>query len=301
MIRPLIFAAALAAVPGYAACTDAERAQAQAAGQSNDLPAMEASFTKLQHCNDVELGQWLGRRIAGLLYNRATAANPPDERLLRRALDYGRPWQILATLGDIHHGRKEYGEASRRYQEALTEIESASATPTAPPDAMILAIRKKAEQAGLLSNEYVPTTRTRDNRNAGLGAISVRGVSITAVALPIEFKFKETALTPKGEAALRDMIELLNNERPTPSDLIIEGHADRVGSAQANLILSQQRAQVIVNQLRAGLKADRKSIKITPVGYGNTRPYKADDPTAYSQDQRDQMDRRGELKRGRAN
>ncbi len=287
-----------AASPALAAdCPADPQAAAQSAAASGDVAAMKSTFARLQQCNEGPLAQWLGRRIAGALYNSAIAGPKPDEAQLLSALEYGRPWQVLATLGDVLQARKDYAGATKRYQDALTEIDSTESTPSAPPPATILAVRKKAEQSGLLAASYVPTARTRDNRNAGLAAVSLRGVAIEAVALPVEFVFGKTEFTDKGSRAMADMIEFVNNQNPAPASVMIEGHTDPVGSDASNMALSLARARTVAQALRQGLKPDRVSLRIAAVGKGETQPYQPDDPSKFTQDELYQMSRRVELKR----
>lgn len=294
----LMFASVAHASPALAqSCPNGVRDRAQNTAATGDLAGMKVAFADVERCGDTKLAQWLGQRIASAIYNKATASAQPDEALLTSALKYGRPWQVLATLGDLVFDRRDYAAATRRYQEALTEIESTDSTPVAPPPAVILGIRKKAEQAGLLSATYVPAARTRDNKNSGLGALSIRGVSVPAVALPVEFEFGKTDFTPKGAAAMRDMIDLINNQSPAPGALVIEGHTDPIGSDAENLLLSKARAQVVANALRTGLSPDRRSVRITVIGRGVAMPYRPDDPTRYDEAQLYQMHRRVELKR----
>ena len=57
----------------------------------------------------------------------------------------------------------------------------------------------------------------------------------------------------------------------------VDGHTDSTGSSVANLVLSQERAQSVVEQLvTRGLKADR----FTANGYGEDRPIKNNETEA---------------------
>ena len=85
-----------------------------------------------------------------------------------------------------------------------------------------------------------------------------------ATGLVVPFRSGRSTLTKDGMAALRAVAPCLERRR-----YIVGGHTDSRGSAIGNLILSQARAQAVVDFLvEQGVPADQ----LIPKGYGETRP-----------------------------
>ena len=81
------------------------------------------------------------------------------------------------------------------------------------------------------------------------------------------FAFGKADLSVDGKAALDKFLRDLSGTRF--SIIVVEGHTDRIGSAQFNQKLSQRRAETVKSYLAsAGVDA----AKITATGYGETRP-----------------------------
>lgn len=87
----------------------------------------------------------------------------------------------------------------------------------------------------------------------------------------IFYEFGKWDLTPASEVGLQVLLKLLNDN---PNITIeISAHTDYVGNDHDNKILSQKRAQSVVNYLiSAGIKTDR----LTPVGHGEEVPFTVD-------------------------
>jgi outer membrane protein OmpA-like peptidoglycan-associated protein len=270
---------------------EATASAVMSAPASASVADLQSLFARTATCAP-ETRDRLGRRLAARLYDRAVqSSGAPDEGLLKASLSFGRTWQALATLGDLAFQAKAYDLAAQRYQDALTEINDVVRTPTPPQPAVILGLRKHAEEADLLAESYVATPRGRGGENEGLAAGTLRGITIKVVALPVEFAPNKVAFTDKGRAAAEDMAALLANDRPAAVTLV--GHTDPRGSAAGNLLLSKRRAQALAEFLR-----QRHVVAtITVVGRGSADPYVPDDPSAYTQDQLYQLDRRVELVR----
>lgn len=87
----------------------------------------------------------------------------------------------------------------------------------------------------------------------------------------IFYEFGRWELTPASEDGLQALVKLLVDNPNITIEL--SAHTDYVGNDQSNLELSAKRAQSVVNFLIAhGIEAER----LTPVGYGETRPVVAD-------------------------
>jgi outer membrane protein OmpA-like peptidoglycan-associated protein len=288
----LLFGFALApAAQAQATCAEAAAA-ISAAPAGADVAALNALFDRTSICPPEERDR-LGRRIAARLYDEAVrTSGAPDEKRLLASLAFGRTWQTLATLGDLAFQAKAYALAAQRYQDALSEINDAVRTPKPPQADVILQLRKRAEEAGLLADSYVATPRGRGGENEGLAANRLRGITIKAVALPVEFAPNSAVFTPKGREAAEDMASILVNEKPVAITLV--GHTDPRGSPDANVLLSKRRAQA----LAAYLSRRKIAAQITVEGRGSAEPYVPDDPSAYTREQIYQLDRRVELVRG---
>lgn len=268
------------------------RPQARQAVEAGDLPAAKALYADVRNVCDAAFVDAYGRRVAALLFAAATAGDVPDERALLEALQYGRPWQVLATLGDIESGRKDWSGAARHYQEALTEINNPVRTPQQPAADIIRMVFKKAETTGLLASEYVPTVRDVNGANGGLALSAVRGVAIAKVALPVQFVFRKADMTDAGLAAAKDMAAFLKNDK-TLSDkgIVLVGHTDPIGADAFNRALSRQRAEAVADYLRA----NGVTVRIATDGKGKDQPFEPDQASKYTQDELYQMDRRVEL------
>lgn len=103
---------------------------------------------------------------------------------------------------------------------------------------------------------------------------------LPAVFRPVQlenifFEFAKWDLTPSSEKGLKDLLAMLTDN---PNIIIeVSAHTDYVGNNEDNLILSQKRAQSVVDYLiKAGI-ADKRLIS---VGHGEDKPYKVDETVA---------------------
>ena len=93
--------------------------------------------------------------------------------------------------------------------------------------------------------------------------------SITAPVLidNIFYDFDKATLRPESQASLDELVKLLN-ENPNVT-IELSSHCDYKGSAEYNKLLSQRRAEAVVEYLTAkGIARDR----LSPVGYGKDKP-----------------------------
>ncbi len=87
----------------------------------------------------------------------------------------------------------------------------------------------------------------------------------------IFYEFAKWTLTPQSEEGLNQLIKMLNDNPHITIEL--SAHTDRVGNAEANRLLSEKRAQSVVDYLtQHGIDKER----LTPMGYGKERPVVAD-------------------------
>ena len=94
-----------------------------------------------------------------------------------------------------------------------------------------------------------------------------RGVVIT---LPHTlFAFDSYELDPGSRRVVERMAYVLNHPRATGRVVILEGHADAIGTAAYNLALSRRRAETVARELIGqGLQRER----ITVEAFGESRP-----------------------------
>lgn len=96
------------------------------------------------------------------------------------------------------------------------------------------------------------------------GSVPTAQCARIATGLIVPFRSGRSELTDDGLAALKAVAPCLERRR-----YIVGGHTDSRGSAIGNLILSQARAQAVVDFLvEQGVPADQ----LIPKGYGETKP-----------------------------
>ena len=83
----------------------------------------------------------------------------------------------------------------------------------------------------------------------------------------VEFEFGSDQLTDVGKVLLDELLVALNEFGAVPVE--IDGHADPQGTPERNLILSQLRAQAVVDYFVAHGEDPNRFVA---VGYGDTRP-----------------------------
>lgn len=92
-------------------------------------------------------------------------------------------------------------------------------------------------------------------------------LNIPVVIDNIFYEFDKATLTPESANALDSLVTMMENNPHITIELA--AHCDYRGNDEYNLKLSQKRAEAVVDYLiQHGVKKDR----LTPVGYGETRP-----------------------------
>jgi OOP family OmpA-OmpF porin len=101
---------------------------------------------------------------------------------------------------------------------------------------------------------------------------SLATISGDKVSIPGEIEFdtgKATFKAGGGSEAVIEQLKKFLDENPKVTKLRIEGHTDNVGGAEANLMLSGQRALTVKNAAIAkGVAKDR----LIAVGFGQNKP-----------------------------
>jgi len=133
-------------------------------------------------------------------------------------------------------------------------------------------------------------------RQKALGSPSSRGFeaverdSSPKVNLKIEFDFDSAQLRQESRPLLRDLASALQDERLSGSRFAVNGHADSVGPAEYNLVLSFRRARAVMDYLvqEGGVSGDRLEV----AGFGEAVPLVPNDSKRNRQ-----LNRRVEIER----
>jgi OmpA-OmpF porin, OOP family len=108
------------------------------------------------------------------------------------------------------------------------------------------------------------TTGTAPNSAAASATNSNSGLPETSLTVP--FATGSADLSPGAERVLSHLGEALSSPRLAGYRFRVEGHTDTVGSRETNKILSQERAETVLNYLVNNYKIDRS--RLMPVGVG---------------------------------
>ena len=114
---------------------------------------------------------------------------------------------------------------------------------------------KKAAEAARIEGAQVE--KVTDSN--GLAAVKVSFES------GILFAFNSAALSNSSKASLRELAQILK-EDPT-TDIAIVGHTDKVGTYEANMKVSRERAYAVENYLQACGVSPSQFKKVEGVGY----------------------------------
>ena len=92
------------------------------------------------------------------------------------------------------------------------------------------------------------------------------------------FGFSEYEFNEEGRQKVHEIATVLNSFRARDRDVDIAGHTDSIGQDDTNLVLSQNRADYVKDELIFS-QLDQKRV-LSSVGYGSSKPLapnKADD------------------------
>ena len=312
--RPQLFGIACAIVLGVSAGPSRAEDCNQLIGAFNRAvdAGQEADAQKLvdRIATDAQCGRFQAqaqRRLAAFrLYGAQSlmARGRPVNDYDRLLVEAERPqvlWQASATLGDVRFGERRFVEAAQAYDRAIEIVKNEALTPTAPSKFDIDGLFERAGQARLLAanissekgaGEFVKTAHNqRDGKLGGIYSPSVRGIVPRTIPIPVTFEFAKTAFTKIGEQAARELVAVIKEQQP--SELILVGHTDVRGTAEANMKLSHDRAEAVAAYLREnGVVA-----KIDAIGKGSTEPMHLSDTSGLSQDDIYALNRRVEWRR----
>lgn len=245
--------------------------------------------------------------VAAVLRKAASLQSDPlrsaeYRQLLETAVRYRVSWEASWRLADVQLNERQYKQAAIAYQQSIELL--AQTIETSKPDPKLTQYAKylltRADEARMLAaappapgQEASFVAALPDHRSGGLGGVYSaslgRGIEATKVPPPITFKFDSAEFTPIGTQAATELVELLKQRNP--STITITGHTDQRGTDAYNMDLSKRRADAVGRYLAAnGVKS-----RLTIAGKGKTEPRVLSDPSAYSQDQIEQLNRRVEI------
>lgn len=127
---------------------------------------------------------------------------------------------------------------------------------------------------------YLNSSHAFDTHNLKDSKVFENNFTLASVFKPVKldnifYEFGKWTLSPESEEGLNALIKILTDNPNIAME--ISAHTDMVGSEQSNTELSQKRAQSVVDYLvRSGIDKGR----LTPVGYGETKPVEVTDDIA---------------------
>jgi outer membrane protein OmpA-like peptidoglycan-associated protein len=175
-----------------------------------------------------------------------------------------------AQAEDARRAREEAEQAAQREAEsqrsaaqAQEEAEQAKALAASSVTAAELA-RREAELAVEQANTLRRQLENLQLRQTESGVVVTLG--------DVLFESGQTELREEAMESLVEVVDLLQSE--PEKDIKIEGHTDSTGNAEANLRISQQRADSVLNALVSlGVAAER----VTAAGMGQDFPIATND------------------------
>ena len=120
--------------------------------------------------------------------------------------------------------------------------------------------RMDQQQKELQQIEGVEVTRTAEDELN----VSLRN--------DVLFDFNSSRLRAESRQSLNDMSEVF--ERYTDTTIVVEGHADSIGSDSYNQTLSEERAQTVADYI---IGQGVRSSRVVARGFGETRPKTSND------------------------
>ena len=134
-----------------------------------------------------------------------------------------------------------------------------------------------ASARGFLNQKNEISTRNASDRQSESFKVDFQ---LTPLFKPVQmdnifYEFAKWNLTPQSETGLQQLVKLLNDNPNITIEM--SAHTDYIGNNESNRILSERRAQSVVDYLiKAGI--DKK--RLTAVGYGEEQPFTVDINTA---------------------
>ncbi len=201
------------------------------------------------------LGEYAALSGYRAAYGDGVSANERIWRL-KQALRLGRPWQVLAALGDEMLKRGKFARAALLLEEAANGAKI-------PPD-VLRTISAKARFSALAAPGHVPLVmrcgqlrpaQRRQRAKTALALASRRGCADAKTPpLPVPFRRGSARLDVRGRAFAAGILAWARQNGA--KRIILTGYSDPKGNALANFRLAMRRARAVRLYLRAhGLAA----------------------------------------------
>jgi len=196
-------------------------------------------------------------------------------------------WATQAIRGDMEtkRERRQWKLAADFYNQSLDLIADPKITPQKPPSSEIERVYRLATETQILAGTF---SRFKAGKPSGILRDDL-GIEIRKRPIPVQFKFDQIVLTENGKQSAKQLVKYLKYAKPRRVTLM--GHTDHHGEVDYNCDLSKRRALVLKKYLvEAGIRAP-----ITTLGKGEKVPFNLYDPSVYTQEEIDQINRRAEF------
>jgi OOP family OmpA-OmpF porin len=113
-------------------------------------------------------------------------------------------------------------------------------------------------------------------------AVDERGCLVSIELTDVEFEFDSYQLTPTAATYVREMADAIAEQADPEGTGILElrGHTDSRGAAEYNQMLSERRAQAVLDymlEVDPEIAAFQAQDRIRAVGFGETQPIDTND------------------------
>lgn len=178
---------------------------------------------------------------------------------------------LLATLTGAH------APVLAQAQAAAPVLSNAQVTEDALVDALAIEPAYADDAASGATRGFRPAVRP-GTASAKLATAPAKPAAPGKASLLITFPTGSAELTPDTLRVLQTLGKALQSDRLAGFAFRIEGHADPRGTAEANIKLSEERAQAVAAYLSntLGVLPDR----LQPVGKGSSEPLNPQQPDA---------------------
>ncbi|MCK5537393.1 MAG: OmpA family protein [Thiomargarita sp.] len=199
-------------------------------------------------------------------------------------------WATEELKAKIYAKEKDWGKATLAYNKAFTLTQGKKVRPPVSDDDRKRLYRLTSETQ-LLAGTISSSTITRSGSGSGImNKDSMRGIGIIEHPIPIQFIFGKTEFNQNGKESA-DKLAGFFKKQQIKKQITLIGHTDQVGNDYDNCMLSRGRALELKNHLISkGI-----IVAIKAVGKGKRQPFELYDPSEYTQDEIDQMNRRVEF------
>jgi len=133
----------------------------------------------------------------------------------------------------------------------------------------IAALSLLTASADMLAGEITSSTIYSTQIIQSLAPIQGQVIANRAIDLDIRFSLGSAKLSSKARAQLNELGKALTSEQLKLAHIGIYGHTDSRGSARSNLILSQKRAQSVLNYLLKNFTINKH--RLAAKGFGEER------------------------------